>query len=82
MCAGETFDCRDERRDYGEPRTTTVGLLQGRIVIGARTPRLNLRSDTDAVEQFKAAGPNWQTRINEALRNCGSRPSGREPLTL
>jgi uncharacterized protein (DUF4415 family) len=36
-----------------------------------RTPtkvRVSLRLDRDIVERFKAQGPGWQTRINEALR--------------
>ncbi|WP_279356635.1 BrnA antitoxin family protein [Methylobacterium indicum] len=29
---------------------------------------VSLRLDQDVVERFKATGPGWQTRINEALR--------------
>ena len=29
-----------------------------------------LRLDPDVVQHFKAAGPGWQTRINEALRKA------------
>lgn len=29
-----------------------------------------LRLDRDVVEKFKASGPGWQTRMNEALRRA------------
>jgi uncharacterized protein (DUF4415 family) len=29
---------------------------------------VSLRLDQDVIERFKATGPGWQTRINEALR--------------
>lgn len=29
-----------------------------------------LRLDRDVIERFKAAGPGWQTRMNEALRRA------------
>ncbi len=29
---------------------------------------VSIRLDPDVVDKFKAAGPGWQTRINEALR--------------
>ncbi len=31
--------------------------------------RVSLRLDQDVVERFKAQGPGWQTRINEALKS-------------
>jgi uncharacterized protein (DUF4415 family) len=31
---------------------------------------LNLRLDSDVVEHFRATGPGWQTRINDALRRA------------
>ena len=39
---------------------------------------VNLRLDADVLEKFRASGPGWQTRINDALRvaaglNSGSR---------
>ena len=41
--AGRTLNIPDERRDYGEPRIITVGLLRGRMVIVVWTPRGNGR---------------------------------------
>jgi uncharacterized DUF497 family protein len=37
--AGKTLNIPDERRDYGESRIVTVGLLRGRMVIVVWTPR-------------------------------------------
>lgn len=37
--AGPTLDAVDERHDYGELRTVTVGHLKGRMVIVFWTPR-------------------------------------------
>jgi uncharacterized protein len=37
--AGLTIDIPDLRRDYGEPRTNSVGHLDGRMVIVCWTPR-------------------------------------------
>jgi uncharacterized protein len=37
--AGVTVDGFDLRRDYGEPRVITIGLLRGRMVIVVWTPR-------------------------------------------
>lgn len=31
---------------------------------------VSLRLDRDIVEKFRATGPGWQTRINEALRRA------------
>ncbi len=37
--AGQTLNIPDERRDYGEPRIITVGVLRGRMAIVVWTPR-------------------------------------------
>jgi len=31
---------------------------------------LNIRLDADVLEHFRATGPGWQTRINDALRKA------------
>jgi uncharacterized DUF497 family protein len=41
--AGPTSDIPDDRRDYGEPRTITIGLLDGRMVVVVWTPRDDTR---------------------------------------
>src|SRR5262249_20232469 len=35
---------------------------------------LKLRIDPDVVEHFRASGPGWQTRINDALRRAAQLP--------
>ena len=39
MFAGLHATAPDDRRDYGEPRFTTVGVLDGRAVVLVWTPR-------------------------------------------
>lgn len=41
----------------------------------AETPKkqVTLRLDQDVVDHFKAGGPGWQTRINDALRNVAKK---------
>ena len=41
--AGPTYDIPDDRCDYGEPRTITFGLLNGRVVVVVWTPRNDTR---------------------------------------
>ena len=36
---GRTFNRRDDRKDYGEPRFVTFGVLHGRMVVVVWTPR-------------------------------------------
>lgn len=38
---------------------------------------VSLRLDADVIARFKAAGPGWQTRINEALRSAPTPPTAR-----
>lgn len=33
--------------------------------------QITLRLDSDVIERFRATGPGWQSRINEALRKAG-----------
>jgi uncharacterized protein (DUF4415 family) len=33
--------------------------------------QITLRLDRDVIERFRATGPGWQSRINEALRKMG-----------
>nr|WP_047170080.1 BrnA antitoxin family protein [Sphingomonas sp. Y57] len=37
---------------------------------GSSKVQVALRIDRDAVERFKAAGPGWQSRMNDALRKA------------
>jgi uncharacterized protein (DUF4415 family) len=35
---------------------------------GSDKERITIRIDKDTLDRFRATGPGWQTRINEALR--------------
>jgi uncharacterized protein (DUF4415 family) len=37
---------------------------------GSDKQMVSIRLDRDVLEKFKAAGPGWQTRINEALKRA------------
>lgn len=37
---------------------------------GSNKVQIALRADREVVERFKAEGPGWQTRMNEALRKA------------
>jgi uncharacterized protein (DUF4415 family) len=50
------------RKTRGRPKGTTMPDTKQQIT---------LRLDRDIVERFRATGPGWQSRINEALRKAG-----------
>lgn len=37
---------------------------------GSNKEQVAIRIDKDVLERFRAGGPGWQTRINEALRRA------------
>jgi uncharacterized protein (DUF4415 family) len=43
-------------------------VTRGRPVLAHPKISTTLRLDADVIAQFKAKGPKWQTRINDALR--------------
>jgi uncharacterized DUF497 family protein len=61
--AGKTLNVPDERRDYGEARIITVGLLRGRMVIVVWTPRGNARH----VFSMRKANDREKTRFGKRL---------------
>lgn len=52
---GEAF-VSAQRRPGGRPRLERT------------KPKVTLRLDVEVLEHFRAGGPGWQTRINDALR--------------
>jgi uncharacterized protein (DUF4415 family) len=38
---------------------------------GSNKQLVSLRLDKEVLEKFRATGPGWQSRINEALRRAG-----------
>jgi uncharacterized protein len=61
--AGKALNIPDERRDYGERRIVTVGLLRGRMVIVVWTPRGNGRH----VFSMRKANDREKTRFGKRL---------------
>ena len=53
------------RGDEGE---VLVRRGRGRPPAADRKQLVSLRLDGDVIEKFRATGPGWQARINEALR--------------
>ncbi len=43
---------------------------RGRPKLDKPKQHVSLRLDPDVIERFKASGPGWQGRINEALRKA------------
>ncbi len=43
--------------------------IRGRPQGSGKKEQVTLRLDTDILEQFRATGNGWQTRINDALRD-------------
>ncbi|HEY5795480.1 MAG TPA: BrnA antitoxin family protein [Bosea sp. (in: a-proteobacteria)] len=44
---------------------------RGRPKVARPKQQITLRLDADIIERFRATGPGWQARINEALRKAG-----------
>lgn len=61
--AGPTFDQEDGRRDYGETRVITIGLLRGRMVVLVWTPRGDVRH----VMSMRKANEREKTRYRGKL---------------
>ncbi len=47
-----------------------VLVRRGRPKMAQTKVHVSLRLDPDVVESFKASGPGWQARINDALRKA------------
>lgn len=43
---------------------------RGRPKVERPKQQITLRLDADIIERFRATGPGWQARINEALRKA------------
>jgi uncharacterized protein (DUF4415 family) len=50
---------------------TLVARGRGRPKVARPKQQITLRLDADIIERFRATGPGWQARINEALRKAG-----------
>jgi uncharacterized DUF497 family protein len=61
--AGRTYDRVDDRRDYGEERIVTAGLLAGRMVVLVWTQR----GDARHVISMRKANDREQARYSQYL---------------
>jgi uncharacterized protein len=61
LFAGLTLDFLDDRKDYGEPRTITVGFLQGRMMVVVWTQRGKARH----IISMRKANEREQKRFGE-----------------
>ncbi len=43
---------------------------RGRPLGSGRKVQLTVRFDTEVVDEFKKSGDGWQTKMNDALRDC------------
>jgi uncharacterized protein (DUF4415 family) len=50
---------------------------RGRPPVEMPKKQVTLRLDQDVIDHFKAEGPGWQTRINDALRGVAKKAAGR-----
>ena len=62
-----TDDMLDEADLYEGDRLLRPG-KRGRPKSGQTKALLSLRLDAEVIEGFRATGPGWQSRINDALR--------------
>lgn len=66
--AGPTFDLEDDRKDYGEPRWVTFGLLNDRMIVLVWTPR---GEDTRHIISMRKANDREKKRYDERLDRPG-----------
>ena len=59
----------DEMFDRAELRIGDTIIRRGRPPGSAKT-QVSLRLDKDVIAAFRAQGPGWQSRMNEALRKA------------
>jgi uncharacterized protein (DUF4415 family) len=71
---GKTWVDPDEIPDLTSPEWARVieaaPVQRGRPKAAVRKVSTTIRLDPDVIDAFKAKGPGWQSRINEALRRA------------
>ena len=63
-------DIPDMSTPYWVERFAKAKVQRGRPVAAARKVSTTIRLDPAVIAHFKAEGPGWQSRINEALRKA------------
>lgn len=66
----EAPEWTEEMFDRAELRVGGVLVRRGRPKSDAPKVPTTIRLDPDVLAHFKATGPGWQTRVNEALRRA------------
>lgn len=65
----------DEMFDRATPKIGGQVVRRGRPKLDAPKARIGLRLDQDVIDAFKASGPGWQSRMNDALRKAAKLPA-------
>jgi len=52
------------------PPRMAASFRKGGRPAGSNKKHVSIRLDADVVEKFRATGPGWQTRINDALKRA------------
>ena len=60
----------DEWFQKADQHVNGVLVKRGRRPAESPKQAISLRVDADVLEQFKASGPGWQSRMNDALRKA------------
>src|SRR5437016_6112501 len=83
MIRPEEYEDIPELTDVWFDRATLhingVPVRRGRPRAEKRKTLLSVRLDTDIIDHFRATGPGWQRRINDALRKAARLRSPAKP---
>jgi uncharacterized protein (DUF4415 family) len=63
-------DAPDMSTPYWQERLTKAEIKRGRPKAAVTKVSTTLRLDPDVLAKFRATGPGWQSRINEALKKA------------
>lgn len=66
----EPYDPNDSAAVAAYWSQATIKRGRGRPTVAVKRPTLNMRVDADVLDEFKATGTGWQTRINTLLREA------------
>ena len=66
----EEMFARSKGPDSLPPKMLAAFKNRGGRPRGSNKQAVSLRLDRDVITKFKATGPGWQSRINEALRRA------------
>jgi uncharacterized protein (DUF4415 family) len=58
----------DMTTPYWEAKFNEAPVSRGRPILPVKKVSTTIRLDSEILEKFRAQGPRWQSRINEALK--------------